>query len=145
MITIQGVDVCQHSLERMGMAAVRAKPAMEKIALFLMETEVKIFEAQGRRGGGSWKRDTPEWAERKVEYGFDSRINIARGTLMKSLTKPGATGQRLHIGYSKVELGSDLPYADVTAQNRPFTNLVPGDLEKMRLIIEEYLMERFYA
>jgi phage gpG-like protein len=129
----------------MGMGAVRAKPAMERIAIFLMETEAKIFRAQGRRGGGSWRKDTPEWAERKVEYGFDSRINIARGTLMKSLTVPGAPGQVLHVGYSKVSLGSDLPYADVTDRNRPFTRLIPSDMAKMRLIIEEYLMERFYA
>jgi len=142
-ITIQGDTVVQHKFKKMGEAAWRAQPAMAKVALYLMEVERRIFESQGRRGGGSWKEDTEAWQMRKAREGLDPRINIARGKLMESMSKPEAPHQILHIGYRQVILGSDLPYADVTNRNRTFTRLLPRDRAVMRQIVADYLMEKF--
>jgi phage gpG-like protein len=142
-ITIQGERVVAHKFRKMGEAAWRAQPAMAKIALYLMEVERRIFESQGRRGGGSWKEDTQAWSARKLKAGMDPRINIARGHLMKSMSEPEAPHQILHVGYRQVILGSDLPYADVSNRNRPFTRLLPRDRAIMRQIVADYLVEKF--
>jgi phage gpG-like protein len=118
---------------------------MREIAFFLMGTEKKIFEAQGRRGGGSWAPDTPSWANRKFNLGLDYRINIARGNLMKSMTVPQAAGQVLHIGDRNVSLGSNLPYAAITEENRPFARLTAADIDIMRMIVKRYIISRYYA
>jgi hypothetical protein len=129
----------------MGTGAIRARPAMREIAYYLMGVERKIFEAQGRRGGGSWKQDTEAWLIRKVNLGLDPRINIATHALMRSMSEPEAPGQVLHVGDRNVRLGSALPYAEVTEENRPFTRLLPSDRMRMRQIVERYLLARFYA
>jgi hypothetical protein len=71
------------------------------------------------------------------------RINIATKKLMKSMSEPEAPHQILHIGYRHVRLGSDLPYADVANENRPFTRLLPRDRAIMRQIVADYIVERF--
>src|SRR5438132_10488716 len=105
------------SFQRMGFAAANASPAFRSIANLIMEIEAQVFASQGRRGGGSWKRDTVDWLERKMRQRLDPRINIATGALMESVTEPGAEGQVLQITRNRLVFGSSLPYAAVTQRN----------------------------
>lgn len=141
--TIVGDKVAEYKLRRMGTAAVRARPAMRRVAFKLMEIERKVFLAQGRRGGGSWARISDEWLNRKIRMGLDPRINIASGALMRSMSVPEAPHQNLHIGDTRVLLGSDLPYAEAANRERPFTRLTEGDRIELGVIISTYLIEKF--
>jgi hypothetical protein len=129
----------------MARGIINAKPAMRLIALYLMHVERQIFESQGRRGGGSWKPDTTEWLNRKINSGLDPRINIATEALMLSMSEPEAPGQVLHIGSQHMRLGTELPYAEVTQRNRPFTRLMPTDVVRMGEIVERHIVSKFYG
>ena len=131
--------------QRMGAAAVRAKPAMEAIAAVMFRAYGMTFESQGRRGGGSWKRDSVEWLERKMRNNLDPRIGHATLALRRSMSVPGAAHQSLEIGNTFVHLSTDLPYAAVEQRERPFLRLLPGDKLAMRNIVRDYLLGTFRA
>jgi phage gpG-like protein len=143
-IEIVGDKVVEYNLRRMGRAAIRARPAMRKIAEMLLVIEGKIFEGQGRRGGGSWAQLTEEWLMKKIRMGLDPRINIATGALMKSMSEPEAPHQLLHIGDTRVLLGSSLPYAETAERHRPYSRLTQGDQIAMGLIVLEHITSKFY-
>jgi phage gpG-like protein len=144
-LEVMGTKMVQTRFNRMGAAALSARPAFAQIAEYLFGIEVKTFEGQGRRGGGSWRRDTPEWLDRKIKMGQDPRINLASHALMESVTKPGATGQILKIRDQSLRLGSKLPYAAVSQKNRPFIKLLPGDRLAIRSIMRRHLMNAWAA
>jgi hypothetical protein len=141
-IEAQGIRTTIRRLTRMGTAAVRARPAMVKVAALLLEIEGAIFSGQGRRGGGSWKQDTDEWLMRKIRLGLDPRINIASEALMRSMSVDKAPHQLLHIGDTRVLLGSTLPYADKVNEERPFTNILETDKLRMRAIVAEHIKSK---
>lgn len=141
-IEAQGIRTTIRRLTRMGTAAVRARPAMAKVAAYLLEVEGAIFRSQGRRGGGSWRRDTDEWLQRKMRLGLDPRINIASEALMRSMSVAGAPHQLLHIGDTRVLLGSTLPYADKVNEERPFTHILERDKLQMRAIVAEHIASK---
>lgn len=126
--------------ERMGYAAVSAKPAMETIAEMMMRIFGAIFESQGRRGGGSWKFDTVEWLTRKQRMGLDPRINHATGALRRAMSEPGAEHQILLVGDTSVHLGTDLDYAQAVNRVRPFVKFRKQDKEAMRRVVRDYLV-----
>lgn len=126
--------------ERMGAAALDAKPAFARMAVLLFEIEEAVFESQGRRGGGAWADITAQWRERKVRNALDPRILHATHALRDSMTKPEAEGQILEITRNALVLGSSLPYAEAQNKKRPFNKLTPTDRVRMRNIIRDHLM-----
>jgi phage gpG-like protein len=126
---------------RMGAASQDARPAFRTIAEMLFAITRTTFESQGRRGGGSWRRDSPEWLARKIRGGLDPRIGYATHSLVKSVTEPGAPGQVLVIRRNKILFGSRLPYAAAQQRQRPFIKLTAADRLHMRDIIRSYLIE----
>src|SRR5262245_49475951 len=133
-IKIYGITETRAMLRR-GMAAAEfMEPALERVAIDMMDVVQRNFESQGRRGGGSWKRLDPKWEARKIEAGLDPRILIARGALMDSVTRWGAPNQDLRIDNDSIELRSELDYA--AAQQfgtgripaRPYLDFVGGDV-----------------
>jgi len=131
--------------ERMGFAAVSAKPAMETVAAMMMRIFSATFDSQGRRGGGSWKFDTTEWLTRKQRQGLDPRINHATLALRRSLTIPGAHGQVLDVTHTSVHLGSDLPYAATTQRHRPVVKFRLRDKQEIRMVVRDYLIAAWRA
>jgi phage gpG-like protein len=131
--------------QRMGEAAVRARPAMEVIAGIMLRAYGMTFESQGRRGGGSWKRDSVEWLERKQRMNLDLRIGHATGALRRAMSVPGAAHQKLEIGNTFVHLSTDIPYAATEQRHRPFLRLLPGDKLQMRHAVRDYLIGTFKA
>jgi phage gpG-like protein len=135
-----GIRQVQTKFTRMSEAAIDASPVMETLADTMMAIIATIFESQGRRGGGSWKRDSPEWLARKVRMGLDPRINFAGGDLFASMTEPGDPNQILNITPQSVSIGSALEYAEVSNENRPFTKFTQRDKAVMRAEVRSYLM-----
>lgn len=131
--------------EAMGIAASDAQPVMTEIAGMMMVALGKNFEAQGRRGGGSWKRLSAEWLGRKQRLGLDTRIGFATGALVHSLTTPGGAGNILEVGPTFARVGSDLPYAEVMQRHRPFAYMSAGDRLEMRLAVRKYLVDAWKA
>lgn len=125
---------------RMGAASVNAEPAFRTIAEMLFKITQTTFESQGRRGGGSWRRDSPAWLARKIRGGLDPRIGYATHALVKSVTEPGAPGQVLRIRRQSLRFGSRLPYAQTQQRHRPFIKLTVYDRSNMRAIIREHLI-----
>jgi phage gpG-like protein len=134
-----------YKFQRMGEAAVMARPAMEAIAEIIFRATATQFESGGRRGGGSWKRDTPEWMARKLRNGLDPRIGHASLALRRAFSIPGAEHQELEIGSTFVHLSTDLPYAATEQRHRPFLRLLPGDRIAMRNVVRDYLIGAFRA
>lgn len=131
--------------ERMGLAAVSAKPAMETISEEIMRIFGQIFESQGRRGGGSWKRDSAEWLLRKQRMNLDPRIGHASLALRRSLTIPGDAHQIKDVTDTSVHVGTDLPYAATEQLHRPFVHFTVYDRMRMRMIVRNHLMRAFTA
>jgi phage gpG-like protein len=139
-VETQGTREVATSFQRMGYAASHARPAFRTIALLIMEIMDRVFDSEGRRGGGSWKLDSVDWLERKMRMGLDPRINHATLALRDSVTVPGADGQIMEVTDRALYFGSDLPYAGVTQENRPFMKFTAGDRMEMRDIIRDYLI-----
>jgi phage gpG-like protein len=139
-VETQGTKEVATSFRRMGYAAAHAQPAFRTISLLIMEIMDRVFDSEGRRGGGSWKLDSVDWLERKMRMGLDPRINHATLALRDSVTVPGAEGQIMEITSNALYFGSDLPYAGVTQENRPFMKFMPQDRAEMRNIIRDYLI-----
>jgi hypothetical protein len=63
---------------------------------------------------------------------------------MNSMSLPEAPHQVLHIGDTRVLLGSDLPYAEVADQERPYSNILESDKLKIRAIVQAYIVGRYH-
>jgi phage gpG-like protein len=131
--------------ERTGLAAIHAEPAMESLAELMFRIFSATFDSQGRRGGGSWRRDTAEWMSRKLRLGLDPNINQASLALRNAFTIRDAPHQELHITPTTVNLSTDLPYAAVTQRNRPFVKFTTGDRLRARAIVRDYLIAAWRA
>jgi phage gpG-like protein len=139
-VSVMNVKLVQMKFERMGMAALAARPAMDRVALLMMAIEKRIFSGQGRRGGGSWAQDSPEWLDRKIANGLDPRILHATLALRASMSESEDPNQDLKIGDHFVHLGSLLPYAARQNRDRPFNRFIESDRVEIRSIIKSYLV-----
>lgn len=141
-VQIFGAREAELRFTRMGEAAVNAQPGMLMVAEEIRQIIATTFRSQGRRGGGSWKRDSREWLARKVTletYGGDPRIGFFTGELYKSYTQPDARGNILDIGPGHVNVGSDLPWAEAFNEDRPI-RLTATDRTRLTKILRDYLI-----
>lgn len=138
-----GYDIVALKFERMGMAAIEAKPAMEEVADLMLVAIGETFQSQGRRGGGSWRQDTDEWLKRKLRENLDPRIGHATLALRRAFSIRDAEHQELLVTHNSVLLNSDLPYADTEQRHRPFIKYTVNDLLKFRRTIHEWLMAAY--
>jgi phage gpG-like protein len=115
---------------------------MTKIALDMLEAERKLFESQGRRGGGSWKPLKPDTIRRKGH----NRILVRSGMLKASLTELGAPFQVMDITNTTIRFGTDDPIGLVhemglgTVPRRPIIKFGSFDNKRWNNWIIEHLM-----
>lgn len=84
------------------------QPAMLAIGQYLMGSTLRNFRAQGRP---RWQPLTAATIADRIRQGFGpGPILQRRGTLMKSLTQPGARGSVLRAGPRSLKYGSNLFY-----------------------------------
>lgn len=145
LIKAFGVKQVQTKFTRMGEAAIYAEPAMQTVADLMMGFIGRTFSSEGRRGGGSWARDTTEWLERKAREGLDLRIGQATHALRDAFSVRDAEHQILEVSNTHVHLSADLPYAGTHQRHRPFIKLTRGDKIQMRMVIRDYLVAAWKA
>lgn len=87
------------------------RPAWNQIADDFRRRERELFERQGSVDGGpQWQAISSEWEEYKRKRGWDTRVLIQKGHLMRSLT--GKTGGSIEIKEPMwMEIGTWVPYA----------------------------------
>lgn len=144
-IKTMGIKQVQTKFTRMAEARIDATPVMEEIADTMMGIILKIFESQGRRGGGSWSQLSEQWVRFKANNALDPRIGFATGEMVTSLTERDAPYQVLHITPQSAELGSSLERAAIQNRERPFTKFTERDRAAIRAEVRAYLMLAFTA
>lgn len=135
-----GIKLAQTKFNRLGAGRLDARPAMREVGYTMMDIINRIFESQGRRGGGSWRQLTDEWLTRKVNEGLDPRIGYATGALVRSLTNDEDPNNILEVHPQSVSLGSALEYAVPQDENRPYTKFTNRDRKLMVEMVRGYLM-----
>lgn len=109
------------------------------VADVIFEIEEQIFNSQGRRGGGSWKRDTPAWLDRKIRNGLDPRIGHATLALRRAFTLREAPHQRMITTSQSLTITSDLKYAKAQQRERPFVDFTRLDRIEIAAVVKHQL------
>lgn len=146
-IQVHRTEIIKRRLRGMGDNAMNAAPAFDRVADMMLGIMSKVFDSQGRRGGGSWRRLTTDWLSRKREAGLDPRILHATGDLRKSVTVRGANDQIIDISKDKLVFGSQLPYAerqhygDDHIPARPYIDkFTENDLRRMKQVLAAHVV-----
>src|SRR5215467_9037508 len=137
-------------------AAQNIKPALEDIYVDMIRVEGIIFDSQGRRGGGSWKRLKEETIRKKgstrLLFTADANYHYKElkgpDLLAKSMTERGAQYQVLHTDKSHIVFGTDRPYAAVHQRGkasrgipaRPFLRFLPVDERRWANMIGRWVV-----
>jgi phage gpG-like protein len=134
------------------------EPVMIQIAADMLETERVIFQAQGRRGGGSWRSLKPDTIRRKgsgtrILFTSEAHHGYGSGTdaLYRSVTQVGAPNQILQIDKNSVTLGTTRPYAKAMQEGsphrnipaRPFMTFLPSDIDRWERMIAKRIVKPF--
>jgi hypothetical protein len=140
-----GIQRVSRRFNRLGAAAVNMAPAWEEILQYFFYIEDEVFTSQGRRGGGSWAEDTPEWLAQKARLAWDPRINFATWALYDAMTVLGAPGQIIEEDGPTFRFGTDLPQAGPSQKHRPFIKLMPQDRFIMADLIGRHFIREWEA
>jgi hypothetical protein len=133
-----GISQAKKRFARLGAAAIDLAPAWADMLEFFFYIEDSVFQSQGRRGGGSWADDSPEWLARKAREGLDPRINFATWALYDAMTELGAPGQIVEMTTTTLEFGVDLPQAGPSQKYRTFLKPTEADKFGMANIIKNH-------
>jgi phage gpG-like protein len=140
-------------------AAIDMSSVVTEIVFDLFRIEKIMFESEGRRGGGSWKRLAPATVAKKGgteilrTEGSPPGYGSGRDLLFRSLTVLGAPYQNIKVKNDFLEFGTKRPYARVhqygsTARKipaRPFLRFTKNDYERWERMIENHLTKAFKA
>lgn len=140
-------DIIRKRLQGMEDRSFNAAPAFDEIAGMMMDIMGKVFDSQGRRGGGSWRKLTSDWLARKRHDGLDPRILHSTGALRESLTVRGADDQIVDISARNLVFGSQLPYAerqhygDDHIPARPYVDrFTEKDVRRMKQVLAAHVV-----
>jgi phage gpG-like protein len=141
-----GMDHLLLSLRGKAFRMRNTRPVMEAIAEDMLRVEAAQFDSQGRRGGGSWKRDLPSTVERKLFGDRDPRIMHDRERLRISLTKRDSPDNVLEVTDNTIRFGTRVPYAATHQYGRghiparPIIKFLPRDRERWARMVGEHVM-----
>src|ERR1051326_1037463 len=139
-IEIIGLEKFLAGLDRVESGLTHLRPLMELFGKEFYSEEVSLFDT------APWTPLKPETEARKAKlYGGPSRILVATGTLLDSLTRQGATGNIHRVEDDGAEFGSAIPYGVFHAtgtKNLPVRNpLAEPDEDRYATIAGEYAAE----
>lgn len=103
--------------------------------------EKQIFESQGRRGGGSWKRLDPEWVIRKIREGMSPEINIRSGQMLGALTNRDASHAIRRIVGGSLIFGSSATGTAQSQRFRPVMKFTKYDRQRWARLWLAYITE----
>lgn len=121
----------------------RPQKSFRHVADYLRHVLDQRFESQGRRGGGSWKKISHRWRERKVQLGLDPRILHATLRLRRSLTQRQHADQIVTTTRRELVFGTIVPYAAKQDRTRPFMKLTPYDRRQLAQTITSEFVSPF--
>ena len=145
---ISGAKVVETKFRKMSRRAADARPAWERVAEIIREGIDKNFRSQGRRGGGSWRRLSRPWAQRKRQAKADPRILFGSGLLHASLTRKGHEDHVYKPTRTSLALGTAVPYGRVHRTGskrqgipkRDYTRMTSRERDRMRAAVRDHLM-----
>jgi phage gpG-like protein len=140
-IEVLGDRIVERKMTAMMRKRANMRAALLEVAEVVYSIEAQIFNAQGRRGGGSWRRDSDAWLKRKLEAGLDPRILHATLALRNAMTQQGAKHQIRKVTSQSLTMGTDLPYAAAQNRIRPFNRFTRADKAEMALVIRNSLVK----
>lgn len=127
-------------LRRMALGVRQQKAAFTDIADEMERIIDATFKSQGRRGGGSWRHVTHEWADRKRRERLDPRIMYATHRLINSLTKKNNKEHIRRVTQSSATVGSRVPYASAAGRTRPYMRFTKHDANNLAAILNRHIM-----
>lgn len=131
-IQIFGDDVINRELVRMGGRAVNARKPFREVSSRLADIERRVFDSQGRYGGGSWRRLAPATVRRKRLRRLDRRIEHATRRLRKSMIRKQHGGDAIRrVTKDSLEFGTRVKYARKQHKGYAPQNLPPRPLIKL--------------
>lgn len=142
-VDVIGAKTVSKNFYRLGNRLVDARPAFRRILEYVFEVETSVFNSQGRRGGGSWKKLSPAWVKRKADLGLDPRIGHATLAMRNALTKPNQDNQMIKIQKQQLIFAVSLPYIKTQQKNRPVIKMSKNDTAHIRGIMTNHLMGVF--
>lgn len=130
---------------------------MKLIYYDMMRAEEALFDSQGRRGGGSWKRLKPLTIKKKgsnrILETADAKENyssIGNDALKKSLTRENAPFQVKLVDNTTILFGTSRPWASVHQTGsrrgvppRPFLRFTKNDLNRWSRMMQAHLVKGF--
>lgn len=160
-----GFKEAARNYERMGARAIDVSEVLDELVDDITEIEEIIFNSEGRRGGGMWRRPTPAWRRRKD----DPRTLHHSRALRRSVTYRGDPNNLVKIDGRQGVLifGSKLPYAlvhqrgskprgggffikgggragpNIRTPQRKFIKFTKGDRQRFSKKIAKYLAFEF--
>ncbi len=119
-LTVDGVPLVARVLGVAAKSVRNLQPVWEDIYDDFRSRETAVFEAQGSvQGHEAWTALNANYLKWKQAHGFDSRILIKTGAMMRSLTTKGAPGSVFNSRPLGVEMGTSVPYAIYHQSDRP--------------------------
>lgn len=114
-------------------------PALERIADHLREAEQEAFDRAGANLPKPWRPLSHRTAERKAEAGYDHRVLVRRGDLMRSLTTRNDARHVERVRPGELYFGTRSPVARLLrAQGRNPVQR-PRDTRTMAQIIADHI------
>jgi hypothetical protein len=140
-----GFTEAAKSIRTLRDATVDLSEPLDLIVDEITEIEERIFNSEGRRGGGMWRRDSPSWQRRKAAMGGDPRVGHFRRNLRRSVTYRGDPNMVLRIDGRRglLVFGSRLPYSLTMQKHRRFIKFVAGDRKRFAAIISKHVVREF--
>jgi len=143
-------------LEKSAALTKDMQPVFERIFLDMLHVEERVFSAQGRRGGGSWRPLLDDTVRKKgmteIFYtkGAKPKYSMFGGdTLVRSLTVPDAKFQERLVTNEGIIFGTSVPYASFLHEGtrkhkaRPFIRFIPSDWARWAEWIGAWTTEPF--
>jgi phage gpG-like protein len=130
-------------LEGMAANALDTELPMIEIAGDMLRTTEIVFTSRGKRGGGSWKKLSPNTVRR---WGPHPILELT-STLRDSVTVPGAPYQILEVSNDFIEFGTEVESAGFQQEGtrkmpaRPFLRFIPADFTRWNNILVRHLIK----
>ena len=140
------------NMQRLGNDMVhRLEEPLNDIIDDMAEVEETVFNSQGRRGGGMWKRPSKRWQQRKARAKGDTRTLHASKRLRKSLTYRGSPDmiKDVNAAAGSIRFGTRVPYAHRHDKGtggmpkRPIFRFTKFDKKRWAKIINKFVVSAY--
>jgi len=143
VVTQKGFTTAAHKLEGTARKAENTEAILKELAFDIRLIEYQTFAAQGRRGGGSWKKLKEATVQKKIENGGDLRILHEFHRLRDSLVREKHKDHITVITKNTLKIGTSVPYSAVHQEGsvkknipkRPFFKFTAADKKRHSKIL----------